>query len=204
MQVSAELRWFWKDSLPPGADAWFRGGPFPPGGGRLRIDEYLADMTQTELGVKTRGGGRSVEIKGLVALGRDVPAPFAGRVQIWSKWISPRLTIDPLPRVALTKTRWVRKFDTAGDQAVEIALGGDERPLGAQPPPESGCQLELAVIDGAGHGRWHSIGFEAFGALKTVEQSLERTLTVLAGSAPSCETGLNLSYPEWLASVAAG
>jgi hypothetical protein len=199
MQVSAELRWFWKVSLPPGVEAWFHGRPIPPGGGVSRRDEYLLDAAQRELGIKRRGGGEGLEIKGLVARGRQVPAPFTGQVQVWSKWISTPLTLDPFSRVALDKTRWLRKFDTTSDTISEIALGADELPVAASARlPEQGCHLELVVIELAGHPRWHSVGFEAFGDLTTIERSLHRTLDLLASSAPSLGDGRCLSYPEWL------
>jgi hypothetical protein len=90
MLVSAELRWFWKETPPPGLELWYRSGPFPPGGGALRSDEYLLEPSQTELGLKKRGGGRGgVEVKGLVSIGTALPEPFDGRIQLWTTGVSP-------------------------------------------------------------------------------------------------------------------
>src|SRR5258707_15624969 len=114
MLVSAEIRWFWKEDLPPGVEAWFRRGACGPGGGKLRTDEYLVDPMQHELGLKKRDGGRGIEVKGLVALRAKTAAPLDARVQIWSKWTSDSLTIDHLPRVVVRKIRWLRKYDTEG------------------------------------------------------------------------------------------
>jgi len=83
MQISAEIRWFWLNAPPTGLQKWF----FDPaihgcgiGGGIERTDEYLCDATQSELGIKRRGGEPDpaskdlpkVEVKlGLTGLGRD-------------------------------------------------------------------------------------------------------------------------------------
>src|SRR5262245_28466185 len=128
MLVSAELRWFWRDCLPPGFEQWFRNAGFPPlGGGNSRDDEYLIDAKQAELGVKLRGGKEGVEIKGLVENRTFLPEPFSGTVQIWTKWTSEALTIDRLPRISVRKTRWLRKFDTSRSEIRELQLGVQEQ-----------------------------------------------------------------------------
>ena len=200
MIVSAELRWFWKDALPQDVERWFRSGEYAPGGGTTRVDEYLVDRDQTELGVKKRGAGRGVEVKGLVALGRQTASPFEGRVQIWTKGISETLTIDHLPRVSIEKTRWLRKYDTSGARVEEVRVDASER---AVRPIARGCQVELVAIaiDGRQES-WCSVGFESFGELGTIEDSLDRTLVKLAPTAPHLGGGLAISYPEWLARFA--
>jgi hypothetical protein len=198
--VSAELRWFWRGGLPPAVEAWFRAAPFPPGGGRPRTDEYLVDPSQIELGVKKRGTEAGVEVKGLVGPRHTVSVPFSGRVQIWSKWTSEALTIDRLPRVAVEKTRWLRKYDTSGPEVVEIELDDEERPRRSPKElPERGCHFEVVSlrVDG-GRMSWASVGFEAFGELSTVENSLDRTLRHVAPET-SLPAGRELSYPAWRA-----
>jgi hypothetical protein len=61
MEVSAEIRWLWHNTVPPGLVDWFCPADAhgcPAGGGRTRMDEYLRDAHQVELGCKRRGGGR--------------------------------------------------------------------------------------------------------------------------------------------------
>jgi hypothetical protein len=202
--VSAELRWFWSGDLPPAVEAWFRNAEFPPGGGRPRTDEYLVDRSQIELGVKKRGANTGVEVKGLVGLRRTVSVPFSGRVQIWSKWASDGLTIDHLPRVALEKTRWLRRYDASGPEVVEIELDDEERPRrSADALPDGGCHVEVVSLRVRG-GRtpWASVGFEAFGNLATVEDMLDRTLRHVAPQT-TLPAGRELSYPAWLAELRA-
>lgn len=202
--ISAEARWFWRQDLPPAVEAWFREGMSPPGGGQPRTDEYLLDRLQRELGIKMRGGGRGVEVKGLVARREHVSAPLQGRVEIWSKWISGALSIDRLPCVAVRKTRWLRKYDTSGGQVIEVPLDAEERPTDSpQHIIERGCQFELVALTiGPDDNVWWSVGFEAFGELDTIEDSLHRTLVYVAPRAPALDDGLELSYPEWLAEFA--
>jgi hypothetical protein len=199
--VSAELRWFWKDVVPPRVEAWFRDGKISPGGGTPRVDEYLLDPGQTELGVKKRGTSPGVEMKGLVTLGRTTASPFEGRVQMWTKWTSRALTIDRLPRIFVEKARWLRKYDTSGPQLVEVTLDSQERPIG-EPDRRlaRGCQVELVSLSVHGlKASWWSLGFEAFGDFPTIEESLDRTLSYLAPTAPALAGAATLSYPEWLA-----
>jgi hypothetical protein len=201
--VSAELRWFWKGALPDGLDAWFRSGSFSPGVEAPRSDEYVVDTRQTELGLKKRGVSRGVEIKGLIAVrGRAMP-PFDGCVQIWGKWSSETLSIDHLPRRVVHKSRWLRKYDSSGPRLVEVGLDPEERSRHRMDRPDRGCQLELVAVrldDDA--TTWWSLGFEAFGELDTVEDSLRRTVADVGPTAPRFARGLELSYPAWLAAHA--
>lgn len=202
MLVSAELRWFWRGGVPAVVDAWFREREIPAGGGNPRTDEYLVDRNQIELGLKKRGKKPGIEIKGLVGIRRPVSMPFDGRVQIWSKWTSESLTIDHLPRVIVQKTRWLRKYDTSSSEPTEIALADDERPRHSPDQlPERGCHFELVTLQLDGDPTlWSSIGFEAFGDLATVEDSLDRTMRHVRPADP-LPAGRELSYPGWLAQV---
>ena len=205
MLVSAELRWFWRGGVPAAVDAWFRKREVPAGGGKLRTDEYLVDRSQIELGLKKRGTKPGIEIKGLVGSRGTVSTPFDGRVQIWSKWTSETLTIDHLPRVNVRKTRWLRKFDTSGSHVVEIELDDQERPRHSPDKlPERGCHFEVVSLEVEGGSTpWGSVGFEAFGDLSTVENSLDRTLSHVA-TAAELPAGRELSYPGWLVQLFEG
>ena len=204
MLISAELRWFWRGSLPSLLEQWFRGGAVAPGGGKLRNDEYLIDPLQRELGIKKRSGRAGIEIKGLVEVRARLLKPFDGRVQVWTKWTSNSLTIDHLPRVVVQKTRWLRKFDTGGSAVRELELDADERLLDeAAPLPEQGCNVELVNLSlGNEPEHWSTLGFEAFGPLDAVERSLQRTIASMAPLSPDALAGgLEMSYPQWLATA---
>src|ERR1017187_8316049 len=150
MQISAEIRYFWRNATPDGLEEWFRGGklqPFPAGGGESRVDEYFRDANQTELSIKRRGEESGVEVKGLVAFNRKhLQLPFAGQVEIWAKWSSISLELGRNAIVAIDKKRWLRKFDTRGTMPVEIPLNASEKPLGDQGLPDDGCNAELTQL----------------------------------------------------------
>lgn len=204
MLISAELRWFWREKLPPGLEQWFRSGTLAPGGGSSRDDEYLADPLQRELGVKRRSGKAGVEIKGLVEVRAALPEPFSGRVQIWAKWTSHAITIDHVPRTVVRKTRWLRKYDTSGSAVHELELDAYEQLLDSVATlPERGCNLELVALTiGDRDVRWWTFGFEAFGPLDTVERSLHRVIAHVPpiGRGALAE-GMELSYPDWLSTA---
>jgi hypothetical protein len=216
MQVSAELRWFWKDAAPAGLESWFKNAAdaiCAPGGGRERCDKYLTDQSQVELGIKQRDakpdspGGTSpgYEVKGLVAVKwAALPGwPLAARIEVWTKWTSKALVIDEKLLISITKTRWLRKFDTAGPDPLEIPLNDKEEPIDERRRgvglPALGCNVELTRVATANGDVWWTLGLEAFGDLQTVEGDLCAVINLLtARRIPPVSGGLALSYPAWL------
>lgn len=202
MQVSAEIRWFWRERPPAGLEDWFRDAGVhgcAPSGEELRADVYLRDPGQVELGVKRRGGKAGVEVKARVSvLEEDLAAgPFKGPVEIWTKVSTPALDVHPF--VATAKQRWLRKFDTGGASPVEIPLGPNAKPLDPDRPlPRDGCNVELTRLS-VDDSVWWTLGLEAFGGLGRVEDSLRATATLLAARRPPpLEGGQCASYPAWL------
>jgi hypothetical protein len=108
MQVSAEIRWFWQDASPPSLEDRFckadghycsAGG----GGGGTRVDEYLRDASQIELGLKRRGSKKGVELVAVTCGGLAV-GPFAGPVELWAKWTSEPLELNSASTLTTEKT----------------------------------------------------------------------------------------------------
>src|SRR5262245_34677522 len=135
MQLSAETRLFWKDRAPDGLEAWFRDKTrhgSDPGGGGERTDKYVLDPNQVELGIKQRDARSDAtpgyELKTLVAASWSVltAGPLAGRVEMWTKVSAKALIIDEKLLVPIRKMRWLRKFETAGVDPVEIPLNDRE------------------------------------------------------------------------------
>jgi hypothetical protein len=204
MQVSAEIRWFWRSAPPPGLDNWFRNADkhyCSAGGGLTRVDEYLCDVNQAELGLKCRGGKKGVEVKGLVAVtwGGLSVGPFVGPIELWTKWMSEPLELNPHSTVATEKRRWLRKFDTTGPLPQEIPLNAEETPIDQRPLPTLGCNVELTQVTLPNGDTWWTFGFESFGTIQTIENDLRAAATMLvARRPPSLEQGLLASYPAWL------
>ena len=70
MFITEELRWFWQgESNVAMLKEWFFAESLHAcgaGGPKSRTDEYLLFHSQTELGIKKRGGSNGVEIKRLI------------------------------------------------------------------------------------------------------------------------------------------
>jgi hypothetical protein len=140
-------------------------------------------------------------VKGLVATRRSPELePLAPHIEIWCKWSCTIRGLKLADAVAVTKTRWLRKFDTSKYVRSEIPLGANEKPKTGYSLPVQGCNVELTEVVMAGHaGRWWTLGFEAFGDLNSVPTNLtlialpEKPLLLrIVGS------GAFLSYPAWL------
>ena len=204
MQISAEIRWFWSNVPPPKLEEWFRDATedtCAAGGGESRVDEYLYDGNQIELGLKRRGGKPGVEVKGLVAAewGKLTATPFVGPIELWTKWTSEVLELNSDRTVPIKKIRWLRKFDTAKQFPEEIPLDGKEKPLGTRPLPELGCNVELTQITLGDNKVWWTLGFESFGAIQTVDKSLYTVaMTLATRQPPGLGTGGLADYPAWL------
>ena len=201
MFVSAEIRWFYPDECPANLHRWFGEMSPAPGGGRLRIDEYLSQTNQSEVSIKIRGGRPGVEIKGLVAVCRSELVPFAPYVELWCKWRLQASALEMTKRMIIQKTRWIRTYDTSRAAIVEIPLQADEKPLNGQPLPQQGCNVEISKIQLAEDPRqWWTLGFEAFGDLDSAPGNLLKTAQFLiTRSFPLPICGEFLNYPSWLA-----
>jgi hypothetical protein len=171
MLTTAEVRWFWRGPCPRQLHEWFFQSGNPPGGGQSRTDKYILQTDQPEISLKTRGHDERLEVKGLVGRTAWPLDSVAPHVEIWCKWsckiLGFRLTnAVPIP---ITKTRWLRQFDTSNSTLLEVSLGPDEKPKEGYSLPVQGCNGELTEVNSANLTEpWWTLGFEAFGELETV------------------------------------
>lgn len=206
MYPSAELRWFYQEECPASLYRWFYRTSSSPGGGSLRIDEYLLQPNRPEISVKLRRempDFEALEVKGLIAACRSKEMPFAPYVELWCKWRIDCGLLEMSKVVAVEKVRGRRMYDTSQAEVREIPLGPDELPLDGQQFPKQGCNVEMTQIKLGHHpSRWFTLGFEAFGDLNTVLSNLLRTVRFLDHRAfPFPGANGFLNYPSWLASV---
>jgi hypothetical protein len=201
MMTSAELRWLWSGHCPQPVYDWFFKSGLPPGGGQSRVDRYIPQRGEPDISLKRPGDKTDFEVKGLVTARRSPELePLAPHIEIWCKWSCTIRGLKLADEVAVTKTRWLRKFDASKYVRLEIPLGANEKPAPGHSLPVQGCNIELTEIEMAGHaGRWWTLGFEAFGDLDSVSTNL--TLTVLPEKPLLLRiigSGAFLSYPAWL------
>jgi hypothetical protein len=201
MLLSAEVRWFWSGRCPQPVRDWFFKSGLPPGGGHSRIDRYVSQRSEPEISLKKRGNKPEFEIKGLVTTRRASELePLAPHIEVWCKWSCTIRGLKLPDDLAVTKTRWLRKFDTSKYVRSEIPLDANEKPTPGHSLPAQGCNVELTEVVVAGHARrWWTLGFEAFGDLESVSTNL--TLVVLPEKPLLLRimgSGAFLSYPAWL------
>ena len=161
MLITAEIRWFWPDDGSTSRFDWFvssqrHGGP--PAEPAARVDRYLVDGVQPELGIKLRGGRSGVEIKGLVDARAAVLSnpPFDGAIEIWSKWWTVDIGLDAGRTVEVEKRRWVRAFDSTGQKPVEVSELVPAWYLGTAEMPARGCNVEVTRVAGPEGEVWRS------------------------------------------------
>jgi hypothetical protein len=204
VEISAEIRWFWRGTSPPGLKEWFTDASFhncAAGGGNVRVDAYLSDPRQVELGIKLRGNRTGAEVKGLVAALAEgsQDSPFVGPIEIWVKWSSETLSLEGAELVLVSKRRWLRKFAFADLELQEIALDVNEFPINGQRLPDEGCNVEYTEISVEAALGWVTLAFEAYGTLDNVVACLRRTTARLSSrECPNLVGGWNASYPRWL------
>jgi hypothetical protein len=93
------------------------------------VDKYAAQRCQAEISLKSRGDKPELEIKGFVTTRRASELePLAPHIEIWCKWSCTISGLNLTDEVAVTKTRWLRKFDTSKYVRSEIPLDANEKP----------------------------------------------------------------------------
>ena len=167
---------------------------------KLEFDRYLSTLNTAELGIKRRGNELGAEFKGLL-MRRSIPAlhRLADHSEIWCKWFCSGAVIFK-DEVVTTKTRWLRKFDTATPIRSEIPLDFMEKPRSGHSLPTQGCNLELTEVRISDKANiWWTLGFEAFGDIETAPLNLSRgILPEVPTLADALSSGIVSSYPEWL------
>ncbi len=128
MLISAEIRWFWRGHCPRPLHDWFFKSGVSPGGGHLRIDRYASPRSEAEISLKKRGDKPEFEVKGLVTTQKvSELESLAPDIEIWSKWSCTIPGLSLTGEVVVTKTRWLRKFDTSKYVRSEILLEANEK-----------------------------------------------------------------------------
>jgi len=195
-----EVKWFREGAIPRETLKWFEQRDGQPETQPCRVDYYLCVTDRDSLGIKLREG--RIEIKqrhrqyGVVRFDGRV----AGLVEQWHKWgfelIQPGS--DPASIlgasrswIGVKKDRRLYRYRVTDDQKV-VAVPTTDYPV-------QGCHLELTRI-GVGDRGWWSLGFEAFGDLSTIQESLFLVArkVLAAGAPPVLEAKDSYGYPTWL------
>jgi hypothetical protein len=212
MQISAEVRLFWKikpDAFASSFQSDSIHGHRVGGGVKPRTDIYLLDPRQRELSIKLRGGSdssdRKIEVKGLVRRCDQATSNTLGLTpEIWTKWQSSAIAIGAQQQFVTHKLRWLRQFSVQNGNVLEVSLDEEEKPILGLLPDE-GCNIELTRVVDTFEKVWWTLGFESFGSLESVLTHLKATIDSFLHrrDSPPLPNGEALSYPEWIAQVVA-
>ena len=198
LYATTEVRWFFAGPIPAQVAVWFRRVGRAPAQG-ARTDHYLQLPDVDAVGVKWREG--RLEVKRRVAdLGAVAFAPeIAGAVARWHKWSFALSEADVLASIRPARD-WIAVAKDRRLHAYAVADGGTVRNVPPEVAPRSGCELELGVVEAAGHRGW-TVAFEAFGEAEAQPEILRRTVAHVRqqGTAPPLPPAQSASYPRWLA-----
>jgi hypothetical protein len=190
MDLTAELRWFFRRTPPQPVIDWFEKTADPPA---TRTDCYLLLPGTDALGVKVRGGTTRLELKlrprPSERLG--VAGGVTGQLEEWQRWSLPRPAMTRLfPRLALPKEGWLEV--TKRRRLTTIPYRDD-----------AGCRVELTALRARGQ-EWSTVGFESFGSDADLVPALEAAADELFGSIDlpgNLGADISCGYPGWLATL---
>jgi hypothetical protein len=207
MLHSCEIRWFFLGVIPEEAKNWFEASDDQEE--ESRGDVYLVFPGCEATGIKLRNGAK-FEIKARRSGPKTIEPVkgVVGRADCWVRW-SPDFELTGELKRAMTegyhwievdKTRWLRRY--------QIKDGARPSEIAKKDAPLQGCNVELAELQ-VESGVWYTIGFEAFGPAKSVDDHLRATVEDFFSSRPGevpkyFSDANSMSYPAWFATVGLG
>ena len=200
---SAEVRWFFHQTVPADVFAWFCGNRrLDP---ETRPDDYLVIPNCETIGVKMRDA-KKFEVKAQTAAPKLREwGSVRGRVDEWVKWSFDDAAFAAAGAAMLSSERWVRvkksrylrKFSADADSIFEVDAN-------RTPFPGAGCNVELTSVQLPDGDDWFSFSFEAFGPPIRTVTILNATIELfLSRPIPGVrlDASTSLNYPAWLAAT---
>lgn len=203
MFPTAEVRWFYRGSVPGSVLTWFLTGLPQPEEQPPRADWYLQLANGDALGIKLREG--RIEFKqrlhqyGILRLAAGVD----GRIEGWRKWSFLLAEAEDLPVFAGLEPRyWTRVRKERRLKRFSITVDRQVEPVPVGSLLSDGCNAELAHISAAG-GQWWSLAFEAFGHEPDLIEILVgvASFALERGETPTLRAQDSFGYPKWLQTI---
>lgn len=201
MKQTTEVRWFYRQPVPPEVKTWFCGSHLCREE-ETRTDHYLVLAPSNEVGIKVRGGEK-FEIKART----HAPEPFVllsgasvGFLDAWVKWTLEdcdagvkmvEVGTGSSDWVPVRKQRWLREFQLDPSGQVE-EVDGDAVLV-------HGCRAEFSEVN-VRDSQWWTLAFESFGETNrtaNLEQVARHFLKILPRGLVLSER-TSMAYPEWL------
>lgn len=200
MFPTGEVRWFYRDQIPPEVEAWFQ-----QGAGRVerhpwREDHYLRLPDSDALGVKLREGRLEVKLRvqehGVVRLHEHV----SGRVEHWRKW-SFQLAAQrsALSLIAVPAASWIPVRKERILRTYQVTSEGRTVPVVTPQALHQACEAELTQVRVVGQD-WWTLAFEAFGDESALQERLIRVArrVFATGEPPRLDAPASRGYAAWL------
>ena len=204
MQLTAELRWFYRGTLPSEIFQWFQqdqlGGHLAPP--EEREDLYLYSPGCEYLGIKLRQGRLEIKWRkaelGVVHFGDRVE----GKAEKWGKWLCEDPTAESFQPADVVGKSWVSVKKVRSQRQYQVFPGES---ITAVPVTESiaqGCNVELTQLSINGNA-WWSLAFEAEGEDDCLMEHLQAVATWVFKSyrGSNLQAEDSYAYPSWLCVV---
>lgn len=203
MLLTAELRWFYRGTLPEEISHWFQqdclGEQLEPP--EEREDLYLYSPGCDYLGIKLRQGRlelkwRKAEL-GVVRF-RD---RVEGKAEKWGKWLCEDPTGESFQPTTVVGT-WVGVKKVRLQRQFQVLAGKSIKPVPVNESIDQGCTVELTHL-GINGNSWWSLAFEAEGEDDCLIDNLQAVGSWVFESyrGPKLQGEDSYAYPRWLSIV---
>ena len=205
MQLTAEVRWFYRGTLPEEILQWFEQDQLgdhlaPP---EEREDLYLYSPENDYMGIKLRQGRLEIKWRkselGVLRFGDTVE----GKAEKWGKWLCEDPTAESFqPTDVVGKKSWVSVKKVRSQRQYQVLPDESIAAVPANESIDQGCTVELTQL-GINGKTWWSLAFEAVGE----DDKLMDTLQAVASSVfktyrgPELQAEASFAYPNWLSVV---
>lgn len=212
MLLTAELRWFYRGTLPEEVLHWFEqdclGEQLQPP--EEREDLYLYSPGCDYLGIKLRQGRLEIKWRkaelGVVRFGDRVE----GKAEKWGKWLCEDPTAESFQLttvvgekawVSVKKVRFLRKASLTQRQ-YQVLPGESITPVSVTESIDQGCTVELTQL-GINGNAWWSLAFEAEGKDDCLMDNLQAVANWVFKSyhGSKLQGEDSYAYPTWLSIV---
>lgn len=202
MQLTAELRWFYRGTLPEEVLQWFQqdqlGDHLAPS--EEREDLYLYSPGCDYLGIKLRQGRLEIKWRkaelGVLYFGDRVE----GKAEKWGKWLCEDPTTESFqPTAVVGQKAWVGVKKVRSQRQYQVLPVESLTAVPVNESIEQGCSVELTQLDINGN-TWWSLAFEAFGEDDCLMDNLQAVASRVFKSdrGPKLQAEDSYAYPNWL------
>ena len=202
MQLTAELRWFYRGTLPEAVSQWFEhqlGEHLAPP--EEREDFYLLSPGCEYMGIKLRQGRLEIKWRraelGVLSFGDRVE----GKAEKWGKWLCEDPTEESFQPTTVVE-KWLRVKKVRSQRQYQVLPGEAIIAVPITASIDQGCTVELTELD-INDNSWWSLAFEAFSEDDCLMEHLQAVASWVFKSyhQPKLQAQDSYAYPSWISVV---